>query len=86
MQGCLTTYQSKTPFDLVLCHDVMQYLSDAEAEAGMRNLAALTRRALHFEILTAEDWEAVRSAAPAASGADPVEHYRALRRQIARES
>lgn len=38
------------------------------------------------QVLTAEDWEAVRSAAPAASGADPVEHYRALRRQIARES
>ncbi len=56
-QGSVTTYRSRTPFDLVLCHDVMQYLSDAEAEAGMRNLAALTRSALHLEILTAEDWE-----------------------------
>lgn len=56
-QGCLTTYRSKTPFDLVLCHDVLQYLNDAEAEAGLCNLAALTKSALHLEILTAEDWE-----------------------------
>jgi trans-aconitate methyltransferase len=56
-RGCLTTYQSKTPFDLVLCHDVMQYLNDTEAEAAMSNLIALTQSALHLEILTAEDWE-----------------------------
>lgn len=56
-QGCLTTYRSRTPFDLVLCCDVLQYLDDAEAEAAMSNLAALTRRALLFQVLTAGDWE-----------------------------
>ncbi|HEY7216636.1 MAG TPA: class I SAM-dependent methyltransferase [Thermoanaerobaculia bacterium] len=56
-QGSVTTYRPRTPFDLVLCHDVVQYLTDAEADAALRNLAALTRSALHLEILTREDWE-----------------------------
>ena len=56
-QGCLTTYRSRTPFDLVLCCDVLQYLDDAEAATAMSNLAALTRRALLFQVLTAGDWE-----------------------------
>jgi trans-aconitate methyltransferase len=56
-QGSVTSYRAKTPFDLVLCHDVLQYLSDAEAETAMKNLALLSRCALHLEVLTREDWE-----------------------------
>jgi predicted TPR repeat methyltransferase len=56
-QGCLTTYRSRTPFDLVLCHDVLQYLTDAEAETALNNLVELTRSALHLQVLTTEDWE-----------------------------
>ncbi len=56
-QGSVVSYRSKTPFDLVLCHDVLQYLNDAEAETALRNLANLTRSALHLEVLTREDWE-----------------------------
>ena len=45
-------------------------------------------RAAH--ILTREDWDAVNAAVPAGTdpllGADPAEHYRDLRRQIALES
>jgi SAM-dependent methyltransferase len=56
-QGCVTSYRSRTPFDLVLCHDVLQYLNDAEAETALSNLADLTRPALHLQVLTAGDWE-----------------------------
>ena len=42
------------------------------------------------QVLTAEDWEAVRTAAPAGpdalSGVEPDERYRALRRRIALEA
>ena len=56
-QGCVTSYRSKTPFDLVLCQDVLQYLNDAEAETALSNLVDLTRSALHLQVLTTEDWE-----------------------------
>lgn len=56
-QGSVTSYRSKAPFDLVLCHDVIQYLDEAKAETAMRNLVILTKSALHLEVLTTEDWE-----------------------------
>jgi SAM-dependent methyltransferase len=55
-QGSVTDYRPAEDFDLVLCHDVLQYLDDGEAEAAMRNLAGLAKSALHLEVLTAEDW------------------------------
>lgn len=56
-QGSVTTYRTRRPFDLVLCHDVLHYLDDTEAEAALRNLAKLTGSALHLRALTREDWE-----------------------------
>jgi len=43
--------------DLVICHDVFQYLKPAEAKAGIRNLERLCNRVLYFSVLTTEDWE-----------------------------
>jgi SAM-dependent methyltransferase len=56
-QGCLTTFRSAEAFDLVICSDVLQYLSETEAEAAMRNLTKLVRGAVYLKILTLDDWE-----------------------------
>lgn len=44
------------PFDLVVCHDVLQYLARAEAVDAIENLARLTRGLLFCTVLTREDW------------------------------
>ena len=56
-QGSAATFNAARPFDLVICHDVLQYLADREAAAALRNLARLCRGVLHFGVLTTEDWE-----------------------------
>jgi trans-aconitate methyltransferase len=56
-RGSVIDYQPAEDFDLVLCHDVIQYLDDDQAEAAMRNLTGITKTALHLEVLTTEDWE-----------------------------
>jgi SAM-dependent methyltransferase len=55
--GSVTSFRSKQPFDLVICHEVMQYLDDAEAEAAIENLAVLARSALYLKALTIRDWQ-----------------------------
>lgn len=42
-------------FDLVICSDVMHYLSEKEIRAGMRHVARLTGGIAFIEVLTAED-------------------------------
>lgn len=56
-QGSAATFSSPHPFDLVICYDVLQYLSTREAAAALRNLGRLCRGVLHFGVLTTEDWE-----------------------------
>lgn len=55
-QGSVADYAPRQPFDLVFCHDVLQYLADREAVRALANLARLTRGALYFSVLTREDW------------------------------
>ena len=58
--GCglgLLRRQLLRPNDLVICYDVLQYLDDREAGAAMRNLGQLCGGALHFGVLTREDWD-----------------------------
>lgn len=52
----LAEYQPRARFDLIVCYDVMQYLSDREAAQAMANLARLSRGALYFHAPTKEDW------------------------------
>ncbi len=52
----VSEYSSLDSFDLVICHDVLQYLSDKDAGAAIRNLNALCRSVLYFSVLTKEDW------------------------------
>lgn len=56
-QASAASFEAKRPFDLVVCYDVLQYLSAREAAAAIRNLARLCAGVLHFGVLTREDWE-----------------------------
>ncbi len=47
---------SEGRYDLVVCHDVLQYLPAREAERALVNLAQLCGGVLYFLALTREDW------------------------------
>jgi len=55
-RGSVVDFRARTPFDLVICYDVLQYLDTEEAAAAIDNLAALCRGVLVFAALTEEDW------------------------------
>jgi SAM-dependent methyltransferase len=54
-QASIAHYRPRGRFDLVICQGVLQYLSDREARAALRNLGRLCRGALYLEALTRED-------------------------------
>jgi SAM-dependent methyltransferase len=56
-RGSVVDFRARTPFDLVVCKDALQYLPPRQAAAAIDNLARLTRGALYFNVLTREDWE-----------------------------
>jgi 2-polyprenyl-3-methyl-5-hydroxy-6-metoxy-1,4-benzoquinol methylase len=55
-QGSIETFRTRERFELVICYDVLQYLSAAQARRAIGNLARLCRGALYFGALTSEDW------------------------------
>ena len=55
-QGSVTDFRPRTPSDLAVCYDVLQYLDDEAASKAIANLAHLTRAALYISALTREDW------------------------------
>ena len=55
-QGSLADWNSRRPFDLVVCYDVLQYLDTRAAAAALAALGHLCRGVLHFGALTLEDW------------------------------
>jgi hypothetical protein len=54
--GSIVDFATRTPYDLVICYDVLQYLPDAEASRAIVNLSVLSRAALYVSALTTEDW------------------------------
>jgi len=54
--GSVSDYSSPGYFDLVICHDVLQYLSNAQASVAIKNLDNLCQGVLYFSVLTEEDW------------------------------
>jgi predicted TPR repeat methyltransferase len=56
-RGSIVDYQSKTPYDLVICQGVLPYLSVADVKVAMKNLEQLSQGALYVEAVTREDWE-----------------------------
>jgi 2-polyprenyl-3-methyl-5-hydroxy-6-metoxy-1,4-benzoquinol methylase len=55
--GALQSWRSRERFDLVICYDVLQYLTREPARAAIRNLGRLCRGVLYVSALTREDWE-----------------------------
>ena len=55
-QAQIETYKAASPFDILVCYDVLQYLDDRDAARAVANLARLTRAALYISALTREDW------------------------------
>jgi len=53
----IETYKPSTPFDVVVCYDVMQYLDSERAARAIANLGKLCRGVLYFTALTRVDWE-----------------------------
>jgi SAM-dependent methyltransferase len=67
-RGSLATVRDRSRFDLIVCYDVMQYLSHRDAARALRNLGRLSRGAVYFHAPTLEDWR--ENADCAASDAD----------------
>ena len=57
-RGSVVDFAPRTPSDLVICYDVLQYLDDRAAARAIANLARLTRSALYVSALTEQDWRA----------------------------
>ena len=55
IQSTLLEFESSTPFDLVICNDVLGYLANAECDRALRHLATLSRNALLLGLLCKED-------------------------------
>jgi predicted TPR repeat methyltransferase len=56
-RGSVVDFAPRLPFDLVVCYDVMQYLSDVQAARAIVNLSRLSQAAIYVSALTLEDWE-----------------------------
>jgi len=54
--GRIEDYRARTPFDLVICYDVLQYLDDTAAARALANFARLCRGVLYFSALTRFDY------------------------------
>ena len=57
-KGSVTDFAPRSPSDLVICYDVLQYLNDRDAARAIANLANLSNAALYVTALTREDWRA----------------------------
>ena len=53
--GRIERYTARTPFDLVICYDVLQYLDDTAATRALANFGRLCRGVLYFSALTSYD-------------------------------
>jgi 2-polyprenyl-3-methyl-5-hydroxy-6-metoxy-1,4-benzoquinol methylase len=56
-QAQIETYKSSSPFDVVVCYDVLQYLDSSTAHRALLNFGRLCRGVLYFTALTRLDWE-----------------------------
>jgi SAM-dependent methyltransferase len=55
--GSVVDYRNRSPFDLVICCDVLQYLDDRSAARAIANLARLSRGAVYLHVPTEEDFK-----------------------------
>jgi SAM-dependent methyltransferase len=53
--GRIEQYRTRSPFDLLICYDVLQYLDDTAAARALANFGRLCRGVLYFSALTRYD-------------------------------
>lgn len=58
-QGSAASYGGRGRYDLVVCNDVLQYLSDADVAKALNNFARLCRGALYLHVPTTKDFRDV---------------------------
>ncbi len=55
----ISQWKPPRPFDLVICHGVLQYLDDAAAEQAIVHIGEATRHVLYLEVPTSHDFETI---------------------------
>lgn len=81
----LEEYRPSAPFDLVICHDVLQYLDDRTAARALANLGRISCGTLYLSALTLEDWRSTADRSKSDGGVHlrPGDWYRSrLRRNF----
>jgi len=71
----ITEWRPARPFDLVVCHGVLQYPDDAAATRAIDNLAAACAEVLYLEVPTTHDYDHTVDAA----STDMDVHHRSAR-------
>ena len=56
-QASVTDFRSHRKYDLVICQDVLPYLSRRKIRDALANIARLCRGAAYLQVLAKEDWE-----------------------------
>lgn len=56
IHGGIDAFRTPTPFSLVICQDVLQYLDDRAAARALANLARACDGLLYFSVVTDVDW------------------------------
>jgi SAM-dependent methyltransferase len=54
-QSSIVDFKSRRKYDLVVCQDVMQYMTSEEVVRGFAAMAAVCRGALYFDVPTRDD-------------------------------
>ena len=57
VRACASEFGTAQAYDLVVCHDVMQYLDDTRAAKALGNFHKLAGKLVYFSVLTEEDWQ-----------------------------
>jgi 2-polyprenyl-3-methyl-5-hydroxy-6-metoxy-1,4-benzoquinol methylase len=57
-RASIASFQSDRKYDLIVCQDVLHYLSDDDVRDGVANMAKMCRGALYLDVMTKEDSDA----------------------------
>ena len=56
-QASVTNFTSRQKYDLVICQDVLPYLSKRQIRDGLANITRLCRGAAYLQVIAKEDWD-----------------------------
>ena len=56
-QASVVEFKSRSKYDLIICQDVLPYLTDREVRLAIRNIVKLCRGAVYIQAITKEDWD-----------------------------